>query len=343
MKFPFFRARFVLGTFALAGGFGCAPAFTLSFPAEPHLGQEDPPCRVGRVRDGRLLMKVVAHASGKEPIQLARFQVQVRIEGEPQASGVLAPPQVESNQVFSVGLQDALPKGARVQLEVRNLKDRKLLFPPSTCHVTEIVQTEPVAFPWPPPPASAELRVGLAASSGRPLRMSDLTEDLERALELKGYARRSYYPVPGGFALLTPLEQIDDKGRPIEGESRFSVEMPFLDELGWIEQAIGLFFRTPVGRYRGLVFLVTDQAWSRTALAPALPGFKAAFDGGWNALPHALGALPVGAKVAMTILIYEFTRSPQAQGAVFVANSNLGAREHLRVAGIVDQLRFVRW
>jgi hypothetical protein len=157
-------------------------------------------------------------------------------------------------------------------------------------------------FPWPPPKAST-WRVLPAWPLGPHMRAyGDIDMKLTSALDAKGYTERSYYSVPGGFALVTRLEQIYSDGRSKTPPDRFSVEL--LPASSFTDYIFALFHANP-GYYRVIVFVVTDQTIVQGVNAPAQSDVTHWLEAGANSLPDppASNKLPQG--VRCTALIYE--------------------------------------
>ena len=115
-----------------------------------------------------------------------------------------------------------------------------------------------LAFPWPPPLASAETTIPrnwLPASAVT--RLADVAEKIEHALGKAGYPRWSYSSVPNGFALVSQMEQIKSDGTPSPGPARWSTDMPRVINLTLLEFIKALANAQP-GYYRVIVFIVTN-------------------------------------------------------------------------------------
>ena len=124
-------------------------------------------------------------------------------------------------------------------------------------------------FPWPPPRYSA------FATIPRPLMapaaqttLQSVSTRLERALDAAGYSERSFYWIPGGFALVSRIEQIRADASPMGAPERWSVTMhrPVRQGLAAIIKAL---FDAPPGHYRVIVFVVTDQPFAATNQKPS--------------------------------------------------------------------------
>lgn len=195
-------------------------------------------------------------------------------------------------------------------------------------------------FPWPPPRPSASVEIPrslLRPSVGAPETLGAVDRRLSDALRDAGYTERSYFAVPGGFALLTQIEQIGAdgsardprwlaNGAPQRWTSVFSLQ-PLL-------RVIGL---APPGYYRVIVFVVTPRTFSRAGDRLDAGEMRALFDTGLNRLPPALAQRPYTDDVATTALVYEFERGPRQQAHLNVPGLLTG-REHLERSGLLGAL-----
>ncbi len=186
-------------------------------------------------------------------------------------------------------------------------------------------------FPWPPPPASAEFEIppNRLLASGKPL--SDLAEKLERELGRAKYRKWSYSSVPSGFALVAQMEQIKPDGTP--SPARWSTNLPSVGDLTLFE-IIKALASAPPGYYRVIVFIATDQPWSRSGAKPTGQKAERWLTEGYNKLPAHIGRLPYGPEFTTTAFVYEFRKPSQSADATLVENSEWPAEDHLRKAGI---------
>jgi len=165
--------------------------------------------------------------------------------------------------------------------------------------------------------------------------MRDLDAKLSRALDSRGYVEKSYYAVPGGFAIGTRLEQIDDSGRPKTEPARWASSPgpinPF--SLGAYVRAL---FTAPKGRYRIIVFIVTATPFGSSGKTVSADEAQKWLSAGLNKLPPSIGAQPYTPDVTTTALIYEFERvgDSTATPAHEVTQSSIPGQEHLVNAGI---------
>jgi len=122
-------------------------------------------------------------------------------------------------------------------------------------------ETPPGAFPWPPRRPSARTRPArYSLFDGTPtLTLGDVSERIESALENAGYRQWSHYSVPGGFATVTQLEQIDLTGKAYQGQDRWDPNLIQDDSLGIFGRLLAALSGAPEGRFRVMALIVTDQ------------------------------------------------------------------------------------
>lgn len=196
------------------------------------------------------------------------------------------------------------------------------------------------AFPWPPPKASAlrDLPLVWLVDDPATSRLGDLDARLTAALDRVGYGQRSYFRVPGGFALSTRVERIAPDGTPEAGAERWALDESAARIFSLIDYLKALLLARP-GRFRVLVFTVTPQSFATSGAEVSADEAAAWVTGGANRLPAALGAVELAsAPFACTVLIYEFERSAESDPARVVVPGRLDGREHLVRAGLWGEL-----
>jgi len=169
--------------------------------------------------------------------------------------------------------------------------------------------------------------------------LASVERQLKDVLEFAGYVEVGYFCVPNGFALATRLERIKPDKTPYKGDPRWQPDkVPLLDfnrgvALGDLVRAL---FRADPGRYRMIIFYVTDQ--------PVTPGETPPTDSlrdlpsrGGDELPERLGDRPYSSAYRVRVLVYEFARPSVSAPANFVRNT-LPARIHLQRAGLWQRL-----
>lgn len=195
------------------------------------------------------------------------------------------------------------------------------------------------AFPWPPALASAESKIprNWLLTEVNPTQLSDVSAKLEAALQAAKYRKWSFSSVPNGFALVAQLEQIKPDGTPSPEPARWSADLPSARELNLLEFMKALANAEP-GYYRVMVFIVTNQPWSRTGEVPTTKEAEVWLSKGFNKLPPSIGALPYEHDYSATVLVYEFKKTSKDADAAFLKSSQTRGEDHLKKAGISDPL-----
>ncbi len=201
-------------------------------------------------------------------------------------------------------------------------------------------------FPWPPPRATVTLRLpdSLVAIPGQDS-LGTVFDRLRMALKRVDVGWWSVYAIgPNGFAVVTRMEAIDADGRPKPGAARWSglsaQETPRFSGIGDYLKAL---FSARPGFYRVIVFAVTDRPSGQTADGHGLRPREAEIlvAGGSDQLPAAMRAIPLETDGRCIALIYEFERPSESDSARFVPRAEIGALQHLMLAGLwtEEQLR----
>ena len=179
-------------------------------------------------------------------------------------------------------------------------------------------------FPWPPPRASA-MQVLPAVLLRDPVTLADVAQTLRATLDLAGRHELRFYAVPNGFAMVTRLESIDAQGNLIaEAERGVTGDfLVYIRNLFWV----------PPGRYRMVVFVVTDQVFAASGGPIDRAAAEAFMSGGFNDLPDTLGGRNYTAGYRTTALVYEFRKDTQDAVAQLLLPGQLDAHRHLEKIG----------
>jgi hypothetical protein len=187
-------------------------------------------------------------------------------------------------------------------------------------------------FPWPPPKASAsdmiprELLVGNAA---HPI-LGTVAQAIESAFQEAGYGEKSYYSVPGGFAMASQIEQINQDGTPKDSIDRWSSETPRIRTL---DAYLNALFTARPGYYRVIVFIVTSKAFPQRDLKVTSEESKLWVSSGLNKLPEEIGNQEYSSGHSCTALIYEFKQT--GKHAQLMDPSQITGKTHLDKAGLM--------
>lgn len=194
------------------------------------------------------------------------------------------------------------------------------------------------SFPLPAPRPSAKIDLPFDLLGANMTTVGAAERGLRRALTARGYDDRGYYAVPGGFALATRAERFLPDGRSAPAPRRWAMAPSALidwDQLRNPRQWVDAFRQADPGHYRVLVFLITTRDQTTGGGAASIETAEAWTQGGADRLPPSIAALPLGSDHHLEVLVYEFARPAVNAAPVFVPSSALGARAHLRGAGLV--------
>ncbi len=197
-----------------------------------------------------------------------------------------------------------------------------------------------LGFPWPPPRASVVEVVPrdlLELKHGDTL-LKDVDRRLSEALSASGYFDSRYYDVPGGFALVTRMEQIESDGSPKPGSERWALNISAANFS--LEAYLKALFRGRPGYYRIIAFIVCPHDVEQSDATITERWAKEWLKRGLNRLPQVLGDLKFSqSDYACTALIYEFERVQEASRIEVRCPGQIAGRDHLVKAGIWESLQ----
>jgi hypothetical protein len=196
------------------------------------------------------------------------------------------------------------------------------------------VQEEVPEFPWPPPKASASViipRELLVHNAAHPT-LDTVSQAIESAFQEAGYGEKSYYRVPGGFAMASQIEQINQDGSPKESYDRWSLEVPPLRKFS-PSSYLNALFTARAGYYRVIVFIVTSKAFPQRDVKVTSEQSRLWVSSGLNKLPEEIGNEEYSSAHSCTALIYEFKKTEKH--ADLLDPSQLPGKTHLNKAGLM--------
>lgn len=192
-------------------------------------------------------------------------------------------------------------------------------------------------FTWPPPRPTTRAvleRVMLGPSQGT---LGQVADRLAVALRRVGYFERSFYAVPGGFAMATQLEQIEFDGTPKPVPLRWSSALPPRRVFS-IDDFVRALFTAPEGHYRVIVFVVSDRPFATAPDAPSQNEALGWIGGGLDRLPTPLAELRLRDSHACTALVYQFRKVGHAGVALANPDGATAAELQLQRSGILAAL-----
>ncbi len=195
------------------------------------------------------------------------------------------------------------------------------------------------AFEWPPPQPSARMLIPSAylPKPGSNVQLSAVADRLQKALSARGYQEHSWFEVPGGFVLVTRLEQITAQGVPAPSPNRWSAEP--MHRVMSLRDYVNAMFTAPQGRFRVIALLVTDQPLTSSGVPPKQEDAVGWLSQGSLNPPRSVSTATWTLQHVCAAYIYEFEKPSTDRKATFVASSQLSGEAHLRGAGLIDALR----
>lgn len=164
-------------------------------------------------------------------------------------------------------------------------------------------------FPWPPPTPSAQraLSPDVTPDSPPAETVGEVSRRLERVLREARFDSFGYYRVPGGFALVTRIENLDGTtGEPFDGAARWATRQVYA---GLSLSSIFAITRS-AGYYRVFAFVLTNDPKEPQPLDPekTLHVAQTWANEGSPSLPGDVKKLPVGPDHVLVVMLYEFEK-----------------------------------
>ena len=203
-------------------------------------------------------------------------------------------------------------------------------------NANEVLQNFP-CFPFPAPKCSADADVDAYFKTCKTL--GDAEQKIRQALDATGFYSRKYFQVPGGFAVVTRMEQFNKDGSSKSEANRWKTR-PVRDETFSISGYLSSFFTTEPGYFRLFAFIVTDVVVT-TDQKRLLSREEATnwLNEGACRLPEAISSKPFGKNTGVTALVYEFRVPESNRQPVFAQPSDLDGITHLNKSRLLDGLK----
>jgi hypothetical protein len=200
---------------------------------------------------------------------------------------------------------------------------------------TSLVEQLP-NFPWPPPHPSTFYSVAtkyLISEKGVKS-YGDVQKILRAALDKNGYSEISYFRIPGGFVVVTRVEQIDENGysKPLEERWVEGVRVNFPENI------LEVIFGQKRGYYRLFVLAISEIPFSTDGKIIYYNDIKKLPSKGWNYLPSDVLNMPFTTESKLSVLVYEYMRKGKGTTPGFISDGKLTAKQHLEKAGLLREL-----
>jgi hypothetical protein len=162
----------------------------------------------------------------------------------------------------------------------------------------------------------------------------EIASELNIALDGTGYFEKSFYSVPGGFAVVTRLEHIYPDGLSFKGNARWVVGDP---EILSLTDYFRRLFRVGKGYYRVVLFVVTSVPFGSTQATVTSDNVGQWLGHGDNHLADDIAKKSVPPSTQCTAVIYEFVKQDGVPPNIDIP-SLLSAEKHLQASGILAAL-----
>jgi hypothetical protein len=199
------------------------------------------------------------------------------------------------------------------------------------------VAEAPYALPsldFPLPAPSARIKLPATALAGSRT-YGQLSDRLEHLLQSQGYFEMSYYLVPGGFALVSRLEQTDKTGKPLPDPDRWEAGIAPDRDFSLKEVLRALFFTDP-GYFRILFFVLTDetQFTSQDSTMSRDEAVAIASGGALDLGSYRARPLPDVAKLYALVYEFEVNEARKETQSFLLVPGRIQGRTHLERAGL---------
>lgn len=193
-------------------------------------------------------------------------------------------------------------------------------------------------FPWPPPQLFQQQTLSEHLKSNA-RNLGEVSNRLRQALQANGYEQRSYFQTPGGFALVTQLEQFNPDGSPKTGANRWK-DYPVQENFeGVWDYLKSLVMPTP-GHFRIFVFIVTDQPYGQSSHRVGKQEAVGWLSNGLNRLPQKIAETPLNDQHYLDVLVYEFEAPQSNRVCTQKWPGIVNGQTHLQKTGLARSLGF---
>lgn len=189
-------------------------------------------------------------------------------------------------------------------------------------------------FPW-PPPQCAQRKVLVETLSQKHRTLSDAEKKIRAALDAHGYgsSQRSYFQTPGGFAVVTQMEQLNADGSSKPGEKRW-LDYPVQEDFDGILSYLTSLVRPTLGYFRLFVFIVTNAEYYQDTRRISKDEAMAWLTKGFNRLPEEIGKMPAGPQHSLEVLVYEFEAPQSTKVCTLQCPARKDVMTHLNNSGL---------
>lgn len=196
----------------------------------------------------------------------------------------------------------------------------------------------PVYPVWPPESPTWQFSLDRYIGSRDGLSLGNAGSRLQAAFESAGYLEHSYYAVPGGFAIITRIEQMDGAGNRLRGSERY--ELPGQRARDSLTNILySLFVNAPPGYYRYIVVVVSVRPFATRNTALDDDEALRRLRRGANRLSSVYRRVPFTDDYNVDALIYEFRWDGGDSPVRMLAPGRVSPQDHLTRTGLARAVR----
>ncbi len=194
-------------------------------------------------------------------------------------------------------------------------------------------------FPFPPPSSSAKFPMEVLFQQCKTL--GEINQKLREALDFNGYYEKSYFYIPGGFVLVTRMEQIKKDGYSVGEKDRWKAK-PVRDEDFTLASYLRALLTSEPGYFRIFAFAVTNQSFKMAPTGSRIEekDFQIWVNAGMSSLSGEVARVEcLNQKTEVHALIYELTITAAGREGKQSEPSELSGKDHLEKSKILTYLR----
>lgn len=173
------------------------------------------------------------------------------------------------------------------------------------------------ASPWPLPQATSLVELTSKYQNAKTL--GEINQRVKGVISRSGYADKpiNYFATPGGFALVTHIEQVQCDGNPAPEENRWTVPQ-LSPSVGFIDDVLAFFKFADPAYYRMFIFVVTDDCTNKIGLTEDTDWI----DTGSNKLPESIAQRSFTSNHCCRLYMYQFKKSWGSATAKQISSSS---------------------
>jgi hypothetical protein len=239
------------------------------------------------------------------------------------------PPALGPSRAPSVLASATPPRSGSTLTGAQHSSSRAITLDGDSADSTDIA---PNFVPWPPPMPTSSYAYPFDWVR-RHATVGDISADIEALLTKSGYTQFSYSIVPGGFALATRFERVEQDETPTADIARWAPLGASVPQ-SWLDMVKALFRGRREGQCRLFVFFLTTDDKQPSHQAAMLDEARTWSLGGTPRLPNSLSQNPLTAKHRFYAYEYEFIEEP-SRDIVELRDSFVPLEQQLRVVKLL--------